>query len=210
MVSEIKALQESLNVKKNNLNNKRLSRLQGVILKILAAIHPNGFSKKGLCRFVAQAYANKSVMHRPFEAFAVHYGLLREERGIGKALSLKRAHILNPKFSVSYSRSFKSLRQQGLIRLELSTIGVGVFITQEGLAKIQNRKVKVNAKFWDAFQASLKKEALGEPVPQRLKVTIEEAVVSPARHELEQRRNSNGKRHSNRGGGLCEQDRQPG
>lgn len=158
MVTKIETIHDSINVNKNNINNKRLSRLQGVILKILAAIHPGGLSKKGLCKFAAQAYANKSVIHRPFEAFAVHYGLLREEREIGKAFSLKQAHILNPKFSVSYSRSFNSLRQQGLIRLELSTIGVGVFITQEGLAKIQDRKVKVNAKFWDAFQASLKKE----------------------------------------------------
>jgi len=158
VTTKIEAMQGSLNVKKNNLNNKRISRLQAVILKILAAIHPAGFSKKGLCRFAAQAYANKSVIHRPFEAFAVHYGLLREEREIGKAFSLKQSHVLNPKFSVSYSRSFKSLRQQGLIRLELSKNGVGVFITQEGLAKIQNRKVKVNAKFWDAFQASLTKE----------------------------------------------------
>ena len=56
MASEIKTMQDSLNVKKNNLNNKRLSRLQGVILKILAVTHP-------LLVFLRRDYA--SLLLRP-------------------------------------------------------------------------------------------------------------------------------------------------
>ena len=55
MTSEIKVIQDSPNVKKNNINNKRLSRLQGVILKILTAIYPNGYSRR-LSQLVARGY----------------------------------------------------------------------------------------------------------------------------------------------------------
>lgn len=144
--------QGSLNVNTNNINNKRLSRLQGVILKILARIHPNGYRKRDLCHIAAAVYGNKRVIERPLEALEIFIGMKNdpEIREIGKAFSLNQPQVLAPEFSVSFSRSIKSLSHQGLI-----TRWGDVFITDKGLARIQDRKVKVHAKNWDAFLAYL-------------------------------------------------------
>lgn len=73
-----------------------------------------------------------------------------------------RNEWLNPRFSVSYSRSIRNLLAQGLVEYMPATNNRwAIFITDKGLAKIQNRKVKVNAKFWDVFQASLKDKQTG-------------------------------------------------
>jgi hypothetical protein len=152
-------MQDGLNVKENNLNNKRLSRLQGVILKILATVHPDGYSRTDLAHIVAGAYGNRSLVERPLDALGVFIGMNKdpETREIGKAFSLKRPRVLAPKFSVSFSRSIKGLLQQDLVKHEWTPRGYGVFITGKGLSRIQNKKVRVNAKFWDAFLASSNK-----------------------------------------------------
>lgn len=159
---------ENLNVNKNNLNNKRLSRLQGVILKALATSYPAGYPKRILPRIVAHLYGKGSIItvaHNEAELKQRSIGLERTLTEIQRLLSSFKGHDewIAPKFSVSYSRSIRALLNQGLVTY-ISTTSRGVwalFITDKGLAKIQNRKVKVNAKFWDAFQASLKDKQTG-------------------------------------------------
>lgn len=160
MASEVEARHDSLNVKKNNLNNKRLSRLQGVILKILAANYPYGYSKRALCRFAAGAYGNKSEIERPLAALGVFIEISKdpETKEIADAFSLKHRYLIVPKFSVSFSRSIKGLLQQDLVRHEWTARGYAVFITDKGLSRIQNKKVKVNAKFWNEFLAAINKD----------------------------------------------------
>jgi hypothetical protein len=159
MATESKTTRDSLNVKENNINNKRLSRLQGVILKILAADYPYGYSKRDLCRFAAAAYGNKSEIERPLAALGVFIEMNKdpETKEIADAFSLKHRYLIAPKFSVSFSRSIKGLLHQDLVKYEWTARGYGVFITSKGLSRIQNKKVRVNAKFWDAFLASLNK-----------------------------------------------------
>ena len=146
------------NVNKNNINNKRLSRLQGVILKILAKIHPRGASKRGLSRIVAGAYGKENIKLNPMAAMGIFMGTNPdpEIREFGDSLRAVKPETIEPKFSVSYCRSIRSLLEQGLVSY-MPAYAYGqkdswaLFITEKGLVKIQNRKVKVNAKFWDEF-----------------------------------------------------------
>jgi len=167
--------QDTLNVKNGNLNIKRLSRLQAVILKVLATIHPSGYSKRYLPRVVAEAYGKGSIITLADKDAALEAAIKRnpDKEGMIRALNdmmfftQRNIYIgekpdgligwvggwLSPKFSVSYSRSIRSLLKQGLIRYSPASMpptGIetwAIFITDRGIARIQNREVKVNAKF---------------------------------------------------------------
>lgn len=171
MATKIEAMQGSLNVKKNNLNNKRLSRLQGVILKILSAAYPTGYDKRMLSRLTAEGYGKGSIITRTqkearmVEAMPEMREMLQEMRSLTPRGARRELTWLNPKFSVSYSRSIRNLLGQRLVAYLPATRtdgkeGWAVFITEKGLAITTKKKVKINAKFWDAFQASLKKEEI--------------------------------------------------
>ena len=153
---------DNLNVNKTNLNIKRLSRLQGVILKVLATAYPGGFPKRGLSQIVGPLYSNQSCITwnekktQADKLFSMsdlksQFKALELETQVTNAITLGRYIWLTPKFSVSYSRTIKSLLNQGLI----ADSGGGIFITEKGLAKIEGKKVKVT-KAWDDFQAALR------------------------------------------------------
>lgn len=190
MVTKIEAMQASLNVKKNNLNNKRLSRLQGVILKILSAAYPTGYDKRMLSRLTAEGYGRGSVITRDdkYQKQLAELARMKEKEkespllsGIlpmleelestgktvremmRKPLLGRRDAWLNPKFSVSYSRSIRSLLSKGFVAYLPATRrdgkdGWAIFITEKGLAMAAKRKVKINAKFWEAFNKSLREK----------------------------------------------------
>lgn len=190
MTTKIEAMQSSPNVKKNNLNNKRLSRLQGVILKILSAAYPIGYDKRMLSRLAAEGYGKGSVITRDdkYQKQLSELARMKQEEkenpllsGIlpmveelestgkivremmRKPLPGRRDAWLTPKFSVSYFRSIRNLLGQGLVAYLPATRtdgkeGWAVFITEKGLAMAAKKKVKMNAKFWDVFNQSLRKK----------------------------------------------------
>lgn len=145
-----------LNVKKQNLNNKRLSRLQVIILKVLSILQPYGISKRHLCRFVAEAYGKGAIITRS-QKEAEMVGdmpemgqMLEEMRRLTPAGARRELTWINPKFSVSFSRSIKSLLGQGLVQWRpLTEGGYGIFITEKGVDLCTKRKAKVKADFWD-------------------------------------------------------------
>ena len=171
MASEIQVIQESLNVKENNLNNKRLSRLQGVILKILTAVYPGGYSKRALSQLVARGYGKGSVIssddmlkkqlddatQRVQDDSNMLLGIEKLRSAHKKLVAIPLGHArdgyLAPKFSVSYSRSIRNLLEQGLIGCNYRGI---LFATEKGCELAASKKVKVDARFWDAFQAFLR------------------------------------------------------
>ena len=67
-----------------------------------------------------------------------------------------RDGYLAPKFSVSYSRSIRNLLEQGLIACSYEGV---VFATDKGRELAASKKVKIEARFWDAFQAFLREDA---------------------------------------------------
>ena len=173
MATEIKAMQDKLIVKENNLNNKRLSRLQGVILKILSAAYPTGYDKRMLSRLTAEGYGKGSIITRTqkearmVEAMPEMREMLQEMRSLTPRGARRELTWLNPKFSVSYSRSIRSLLNKGFVAYLSATRSDGkqgwaIFITEKGLALATKKKVKINAKFWDDFQASLNKGERGK------------------------------------------------
>mgnify|MGYP001028236035 CR=1 FL=1 len=132
----------NLNVKKNNLNNKRLSRLQGVILKALATNHPHGVGKRGLSMLVAHLYGNSSVItweDRHRKRLAELAGMKQQEiekpslggtvpiieelESVGKIigkLNLGGKHEwLSPKFSVSAELNKMTVSVRYCFRLHL-------------------------------------------------------------------------------------------
>jgi hypothetical protein len=180
------AAESNLNVKKNNLNNKRLSRLQGVILKTLANIYPAGYPKRNLSIIVAHLYGKGSIITRDdkykkqlaefekMEQDLLHSPLLasmlpflkdiestgKMVRGIvGRGIPGRRNEWLSPQFSVAYSRSMRNLLNQGFVRYSPTTNGRWcLFITDKGFSRIQGRKVKVHASNWEAFLTAINKQ----------------------------------------------------
>jgi len=156
-----------LNVNKKRINNKRLSRLQGVILRVLAIIHPSGYPKRVLPKVVGGLYGKGSIItakekgkERPLPDDSPEV-LWEKSRSMHQAIVANfggRDDWTSPKFSVSYSRSILSLLKQGLVHYSYMIDPAypterkrGVFISEKGLAKIKDRKVKVKTTEWSLF-----------------------------------------------------------
>lgn len=163
-----------LNVKENNINNKRLSRLQGVTLKILSVVYPHGYAKRQLARIVADGYGAGSILTAGIQGRTP----IREEDSPGEIVAKCRDMMkavnatvggrdgwVSPKFSVAYSRSIRSLLNQGLVTYQGAPLNGkaiwAVFITEKGIELAKGRKVKINAKFWDAFSKVVARQQEG-------------------------------------------------
>lgn len=159
----------SLNVNKSLINNKRLSRLQGVVLKVLATVYPDGYGKRVLPKIVGGLYGKDSLItaeelgrNQPVKEVSP-VALINNARDSLRYFNFcfkgGRADWTNPKFSVSYFRSIRALLAQGLVTYQpMAHKEWGLFITERGLGKIEGRKVKVKADLWDDFILAVKVE----------------------------------------------------
>ncbi|HUW45608.1 MAG TPA: hypothetical protein VMW50_07400 [Dehalococcoidia bacterium] len=126
-----------LNVKNGEINNKRLSQLQKAILKVLVSIYPDGYNRVGLIWQVAKAYGPSSIEtvemreqkwlehdHRLFEeqckqdleAAKAMTEIRHKFHALEIAASPSYGDRISPKFSVAYHRSWRNLSAQGLIQ----------------------------------------------------------------------------------------------
>ena len=146
---------ETLNVNHNLINNKRISRLQRVILQVLAEIPSDRcYYRRQLSYIVAKRYGTgldtladqrarleKMAEENPDRAecaSGVHERMLQSRRG---HVERKEDGTLDQvgewvteKFAVSMSRSLTNLREQGLIR-GLATI----WLTEKGYEVAKQR-----------------------------------------------------------------------
>ena len=148
---------ENLNVSTKMINNKRLSKLQRIILAVLAGAHPRGYRRRALSHLVGQKYGNDSL-----ETIEGKRAKIAEVRKQDPAradkmemfnefflLTSRRWHFdwqadgsfkqvgewVNAGFAVSLSRSLANLRNQHLI-----TGQALCFITDKGLELLSNKK----------------------------------------------------------------------
>lgn len=130
---------ENLNVNKNSINNKRLSRLQKIILEVLAEVYPDKcYHRRTLSHLVGRRYGNGSIdtladkearieevrknnpdwadkMEAFLEMFLMSQRNWHFERKPDGTFD-RVGEWVNEKFAVSMSRSLSNLRAQGLIR----------------------------------------------------------------------------------------------
>jgi len=160
----------TLNVKENNINNKRLSRLQAIILKVLAYIEAAGGYggyKRPLSRIVAGLYGNGSLIcaeGRQIEHIKEtdHPFTIIDKLKTGVAIvqgQVTGKTWISPKFSVSFSRALRAVCHKGLVQTYIDE--PILTITEKGKVEIKDRKVKVNAEYWEVF-INATKQRFGE------------------------------------------------
>lgn len=150
----------SLIVKKKNINNKRVSRLQSIILKVLAYAQGNGnygYYPRQLSRIVAGLYGKGSLI--PADSRQTQH-IKTDDKPFTIIEKLKSSVAtvegqvtgktwISPKFSVSFSRALRTVCHKGYFQTYIDE--PILTITDKGLSAITGRKVKVNAQFWDLF-----------------------------------------------------------
>lgn len=149
-----------LNVKEKIINNNRLSRLQGIILKVLAYVQVvggYGCYKRPLCKTVAGLYGNSSLIYaggRELEHIAEGDHPFTIIDKLKSSVATVEGYVtgkawISPKFSVSFSRALRLVCHKGLVQTyEDEPIFT---ITEKGISEIRDRKVKVHAQSWELF-----------------------------------------------------------